>query len=157
MAQIEAEAQWFLACPPRVIKLCQRQYDLSEGLSSLTSLQSTQMTHLGLMCLMPLILLPTLTVKVKGNKLWCSATYISIDSYCQESESLLDHNFHLDFLEEIPNFSVLQRSPHISASSPLQYYLAIEKPNLTLDCVVDGMQKKKNKEDYHNNEDMGNH
>ena len=115
------------------------------------------MKHLGLMCLMPSILLPTLTVKVKGNKLWCSATYISIDSYCQESESLLDHNFHLDFLEEIPNFSVLQRSPHISASSPLQNYLAIEKPNLTLDCVVDGMQKKKNKEDYHNNEDMGNH
>ena len=53
-------------------------------------------------------------------------------------------------------FRSLQFISPISTSSPKKNCLAIEKPNLTLDCVVDGMQEK-NKQHYCNYEDMGNH
>ena len=79
--------------------------------------------------------------------------YESENFYRQESSLLLDHNFDFHFVEEITDFSVLQFSSHLASSSPKQYCLAIEKPNLTLDRVVDGMQKK---EDYCYNEDMRN-
>jgi hypothetical protein len=79
--------------------------------------------------------------------------YTSEDSYRQESSLLLEHNLDFHFVEEISDFSVFEISTQISESSPQQYCLAIEKPNLTLDRVVDGMQKK---EEYRFNEEMRN-
>ena len=122
VAQIEPVAQWFLVQLPRIIKLCLRHYNLSDGLHSFTTLQPTQMKRWSLTCLRPLILVLTLMVKVKVGKLCYSANYISKYSFAKN---------HCDCLISIFIFISSTRYP-IFLFSPihLSYYNKLSQAKL---------------------------
>ena len=75
------------------------------------------------------------------------------DKYRQETSPVLEHHLDFEFVEEIAEFAVHESAAQATEGAPQQFCLAIQRPNLTLDRVVEGMQKK---EEYRYNEDMRN-